>query len=152
MDKIERSLPLLMLKARDTVMGYFRPVLLEHGITEQQWRVLRALQEYHELEPRQLSKICCILAPSMSGVISRLEQSGFILRRRPMEDQRRTLVCLSPGARVFVGNMTPDIDAAYQKMRDELSPEVVDGLAQLCEALDQEKTELTGAGSHCQID
>ena len=142
MDHIERSLPLLLLKARDTVMGYFRPVLLDHGITEQQWRVLRTLYEYRELEPRQLSKICCILAPSMTGVISRLEQSGFILRRRPMEDQRRTLVCLSPGAKVFIDNMAPDIEAAYQRMREELSPDVVNGLIQLCEELDQKKSEI----------
>ena len=139
MDKLEQSLPLLLLRARETVMSYFRPVLQEYGITEQQWRVLRALYEYRELEPKQLSRICTILAPSLTGVVSRLEQNGFILRRRPMEDQRRTLVSLSPGARVFVEDLAPDIDAAYQRMCEEMSPERVNGLTQLCKELEQRK-------------
>ncbi|NAW23594.1 homoprotocatechuate degradation operon regulator HpaR, partial [Salmonella sp. gx-f9] len=34
-----RNLPHLLLRARETLMARFRPILREHGITEQQWRV-----------------------------------------------------------------------------------------------------------------
>jgi hypothetical protein len=33
-----RNLPLLLLQARESVIGRFRPVLNAHGVTEQQWR------------------------------------------------------------------------------------------------------------------
>jgi hypothetical protein len=38
-----RNLPLLLLQARERVIGHFRPVLNAHGITEQQWRIVRLL-------------------------------------------------------------------------------------------------------------
>ena len=39
----EQSLPMELLKAREAAMARFRPMLRSHGLTEQQWRVLRAL-------------------------------------------------------------------------------------------------------------
>ena len=38
-----RNLPLLLLHAREGVIGQFRPILNAHGVTEQQWRIIRAL-------------------------------------------------------------------------------------------------------------
>jgi hypothetical protein len=38
-----RSLPMALLKAREAVMVRFRPSLRAHGLTEQQWRVLRIM-------------------------------------------------------------------------------------------------------------
>ncbi|MCP4224610.1 MAG: homoprotocatechuate degradation operon regulator HpaR, partial [Actinomycetia bacterium] len=37
------SLPMALLQARESAMRLFRPLLAEHDLTEQQWRVLRAL-------------------------------------------------------------------------------------------------------------
>ncbi len=41
----EDSLPMALMRAREAVMRYFRPVLSEHDLTEHQWRVLRALRD-----------------------------------------------------------------------------------------------------------
>ena len=40
-----RSLPMALLRARETVMARFRPMLAENDINEQQWRVLRVLDQ-----------------------------------------------------------------------------------------------------------
>ena len=40
-----RSLPIALLRARETVMHRFRPLLASHDLTEQQWRVIRVLGE-----------------------------------------------------------------------------------------------------------
>ena len=42
------SLPMALLLARESTMRRFRPLLAEHGLTEQQWRVLRALASADE--------------------------------------------------------------------------------------------------------
>jgi len=34
----QKNLPMALLKARESVMAHFRPILREHDITEQQWR------------------------------------------------------------------------------------------------------------------
>ena len=46
MRSIERSIPIALLRAREAVMAHFRPLLADRGYTEQQWRVLRILNEY----------------------------------------------------------------------------------------------------------
>ena len=46
-----RNLPRLLLQARESVIAHFRPILKAHGLTEQQWRVLRALVDAGPLEP-----------------------------------------------------------------------------------------------------
>ena len=40
---VSRSLPVALLRTREAVMRQFRPVLRSVDLTEQQWRVLRAL-------------------------------------------------------------------------------------------------------------
>ena len=56
MRKFDDSIPLQLLKAREVTMGFFRPILQEIPLTEQQWRVIRALNEHQELESKQLAR------------------------------------------------------------------------------------------------
>ena len=58
------SLPMLLLKARESVMDRFRPVLRRFDLTEQQWRVIRALAEVDERDASELAAESYILAPS----------------------------------------------------------------------------------------
>ena len=39
-----RSLPIALLRARETVMGPIRDMLTTSGVNEQKWRVLRVVQ------------------------------------------------------------------------------------------------------------
>ena len=64
-----RNLPQLFLKARDSLMSHFRPILNHFGVTEQQWRILRLLDEHGQLEPRELCDLCQIFSSSMAGVL-----------------------------------------------------------------------------------
>jgi hypothetical protein len=59
-------------------MSVFRPSLNEHGLTEQQWRIIRILERYGELEIYQLAELACILKPSMTGVLVRMEAAGMV--------------------------------------------------------------------------
>ena len=63
-----RSLPMALLRARESVMVRFRPMLRAHGLTEQQWRVLRAMAAVtHRLRPMELSQATYISMPSLRG-------------------------------------------------------------------------------------
>src|SRR5579864_1242917 len=105
-----RNLPLLLLQARERVISHFRPILNAHGITEQQWRVVRVLLEAPTLEPREIGELCGISSPSMAGILSRMEQLGYIRRSRVKHDQRRVRVTLTPHARRLAAQMLPSID------------------------------------------
>jgi homoprotocatechuate degradation regulator HpaR len=128
-----RNIPLLLMQARERVISYFRPILNAHGITEQQWRIVRVLLEVPALEPRQIGELCAISSPSMAGVLERMEQAGYITRRRVEHDQRRVLVSLTAESRGLAAALAPEIDATYRRIERLLG---VEFSAQLYETLD----------------
>jgi homoprotocatechuate degradation regulator HpaR len=109
-----RNLPLLLLQAREQVIARFRPILNKHGITEQQWRIVRALLDTGPLEPREIGVLCRISSPSLAGVLSRMEKVGYINRKRLDHDQRRLRVLLTPRSRALAARMAPHIEATYR--------------------------------------
>jgi len=119
-----RNIPLLLMRARERMISYFRPVLNAHGITEQQWRIVRLLLETPALEPRQIGELCAISSPSMAGVLERMEQAGYITRRRVEHDQRRVLVSLTAKSRGLAAAMAPEIDATYRRIEKSLGREL----------------------------
>ena len=111
-----RNLPLLLLRAREGVMSRFRATLHQHGLTEQQWRVLRALLEASPLEPRQICEVCQLHSASATGVLARMEELGLVTRERMAEDQRRVRVSITPKSRALARRMAPLIDAQYREL------------------------------------
>jgi homoprotocatechuate degradation regulator HpaR len=118
-----RNLPLLMLQAREHVIAYFRPILNAHGITEQQWRIVRLLLDTGPLEPHQIGDQCSLSSPSLAGVLSRMEQIGYVRRKRLANDQRRVSVSLTTRSRALAARMAPLIDNAYAHIEELLGAE-----------------------------
>jgi homoprotocatechuate degradation regulator HpaR len=73
-----RSLPLMLMKAREGVMQRFRPHLRSHDITEQQWRILRVLAEQTTADMLELATRCCIHPPSLSRTVPLLATRGLV--------------------------------------------------------------------------
>jgi homoprotocatechuate degradation regulator HpaR len=128
-----RNLPLLMLRAREHVIGRFRPLLNAHGITEQQWRIVRVLLEAGALEPREIGELCRLSSPSLAGVLARMQEIGLVTRRRLVHDQRRVRVSLTPKSRALAARMAPQIEAVYGRVEQLLGKAFC---ARLYEALD----------------
>ena len=111
-----RNLPLLMLQARERVLGHFRPLLNANGVTEQQWRIVRVLFESEPLEPREIGELCRLSSPSLAGVLARMEEVDLVSRKRLQHDQRRVEVSLSPRGRALAARMAPQIEAIYARL------------------------------------
>lgn len=142
--KYEESLPLKLLKAREAAMSFFRPVLQEISLTEQQWRIIRVLAQHKELESKQLADICCILSPSLTGIINRLEQQDLIQRRKSPDDQRRVLLSLTEKALEMFERVTPLLQDRYQAITEQFSPENLEQLNHLLTQLAQIKPTKNG--------
>lgn len=115
-----RNLPHLLLRVRETLMAHFRPLLAEHGLTEQQWRILREIVEQGPLEPRQLCEACSISSPSIVGVLQRMEETGLVERERMAHDQRRVRVSLTARSRKIAQRLIPLIEQRYQALEATL--------------------------------
>lgn len=130
-----RNLPHLMLQAREALMAQFRPILNEHGVTEQQWRIIRALLESGPLEPRQLCDRCQISSPSIVGVLARLEEAGLVHRERMAEDQRRIRVSATALSRQLGRRMLPAIEARYAAIERQVGVETLQQAYDVLDAL-----------------
>jgi len=123
MTKTQPSLTLSLLQAREAAMAFFRPLLNQHDLTEQQWRVIRILKQHGELENYQLAELACILKPSMTGVLGRLERDGLVRRQKAAQDQRRVFVSLTEGGEACFASMKEGMEANYQKIQAQFGEE-----------------------------
>jgi homoprotocatechuate degradation regulator HpaR len=117
------SLPMLLLRARETAMARFRPILHAHGITEQQWRALRALNDLGELTAAGLASECSILAPSMTRILRKLAERNWVEIERSQRDQRELKVRITALGQSLVDAVGPEVEAEYARLCEQLHPE-----------------------------
>jgi homoprotocatechuate degradation regulator HpaR len=121
---IHRNLPRLLLEAREAVMQHTRPSLREHGLSDQQWRVLRVLGEHADdeagVETGRVAREAFLLGPSLTGVLTRMERDGLISRSRCPDDARRTVVRATRQGLQLVERLSSAIEAHYDWMEQRL--------------------------------
>ena len=120
------SLPMALLQARESAMRLFRPMLAEHDLTEQQWRVLRALAATPHgdrdgaLEIGEIAEATFLLGPSLTRILANLADRGLIDRQPVADDARRASISLTRAGTDLVDEVAPhseriygDIEAAF---------------------------------------
>lgn len=119
-------------------MSHFRPVIAAHDVTEQQWRVIRALSEAGTLDASEVADKASILAPSLTRMIRSLEDRGLITKRKDKGDGRRTLLEITSAGQTLIGEVMPEtirvyeqIDAAYGAGKVEMLLDLLEQLAEL---------------------
>src|SRR5690606_25157585 len=129
-----RNLALLLLQARERLMGNFRRILSHHGLTEQQWRVIRAIHDNGApMEQWQICATCHILSPSLAGVLARMEAARLVDRNRVDTDQRRILVSLTDNSRALIDAIAPLVEQQYANVEKSVG---IDTVRNLYDALD----------------
>ena len=113
MREFSRSLPMSLLRAREAVMRQFRPSLRDHGLTEQQWRILRALAAVDTIEVTELAGVAFLLGPSLSRILRDLEARHLIERKVAKADLRRGLVSISASGLRLMETVAPSSEAIY---------------------------------------
>jgi len=130
-----RNLPQLLLQTRETVLAGFRPILRQFGVTEQQWRVIRALDEHGPMAPNQISEACLILGPSLTRMLAGMEDAGLIRRERSATDQRRQLVTMTDRCHALVAEMEPLVIARYRELEQLVGSETLQGVYRALDAM-----------------
>lgn len=100
-------------------MRVFRPMLADHGLTEQQWRVLRALHAADEqIDASTLAERTFLLSSSLSRILTNLVGRGSIIRTPDPADQRRSLLELTVAGRALVDRIAPESEAGYRSIEE----------------------------------
>ena len=112
-------------------MSRFRPMLREHGLTEQQWRVIRALSEFEQVDASELAKRSFLLAPSLTRILQHLEKEDIVQRLADAHDQRRSNFLLTKKGRDIYDRVGPDSEQLYAKIEAKFGIDRMEDLYKL---------------------
>ena len=133
--KFRRSLPIALLRARESVMGPIRDMLAVSGVNEQKWRVLRVLQENGPLELSQVAHEACLLLSSLTRMVSPMETEGLITRHTPPEDRRKTVIAITEDGDRLIHTHSGTSAAIIGQIETELGSDRLELLLDLLEEL-----------------
>jgi len=143
MRPFSESLPMALLRAREAVMCLFRPGLRKHGVTEQQWRVLRALAHGGPMEVTELAEATFLLAPSLSRILPDLEERELVSRRQVDTDLRRSVVSLEPKGLKLIAAHAPYSEEMYARIAKRFGAARITELLTLLDELESALEELS---------
>lgn len=125
------SINIALIQAREALMTQFRPILNQANVTDQQWRIIRLLAENGTLDFQDLANKACILRPSLTGILTRLEKAGLAVRLKPSNDQRRVYLKLTPEGEKLYQTIGAQVDERYDAIEAVLTKEKLSELQHL---------------------
>ena len=118
-------------------MRRFRPGLRRHGVTEQQWRVLRALAHSGPMEVTELACATFLLPPSLSRILPDMETRALIRRTQADADLRRSLISLEPKGLRLIATHAPYSEEIYDEIERIFGAERLTQLFSLLRELEE---------------
>jgi DNA-binding MarR family transcriptional regulator len=109
----------LLSKAYQKTHGYFKKRLHEHGLTPAQSLVIMAIWEEEGLSAGELCKRLMLDNATLSGILDRLADGGWIIKKVSHDDRRTLQIFLTPKAQGVAGSLL--------QLRDEVNEEIMHG-------------------------
>lgn len=109
----ESSLPIALLRARAATANKFKRHTDAVGLTQPQWRVLRALGAGVPLDSATLAHRCALLQPSLSRILQALTARGLI-ETVPSDDARRRPVAITAAGQAIFDRVAVLSEAVYR--------------------------------------
>ena len=146
MRAFSKSLPMELMRAREAVMRRFRPSLRDHGVTEQQWRILRALTAVEAIEVTELARMAFLLGPSLSRILRDLEARQLIERRAAKSDLRRAVVSITAKGLKLIEAVAPTSEAIYAEITSRFGARKLAELQDMLGVLERSLAAMEVAG------
>lgn len=123
-----------ILRTNDQFQTQFVRLFRSHGLTPSQYNVLRILRgEGQPLPILEIAARTITVVPGITGLINRLEESGFVKRKECLEDRRVTYVALTGKARKVLAEIDEPLEELHKKLIGNLSPAELKNLIRLLE-------------------
>lgn len=108
------------------VYEYYEQRLSPFGLTPPQYFVFNALWMGDGISVGELGKLVSLDSSTLTGIIDRMERSGYVERRPNPDDRRSVLVFLTPKARELGPRMLEFADELDVTLRQPFSQEEMD--------------------------
>lgn len=135
MRSTDRSLPIALLRARETVMLPIREMLSRSNISEQKWRVLRVVSESGPMDQTLIAKRACLLLPSLTRIIKAMEHDGLLVRTPGSDDKRKSMVTITAEGQAIIDTHAVESNLLFQNLQKEFGREDMRTLLDLLEKL-----------------
>jgi homoprotocatechuate degradation regulator HpaR len=129
----KRSVPIALIRAREKVMGPIREMLSDCGITEQQWRILRVLEEFGPQDASSLAERACLLLPSQTRIVQTLLEKGLVTRQADEKDRRKQTVAITGAGQAIIRDKLDQAQAIATRIEEVIGK---DRLAELLDILE----------------
>lgn len=133
--RTSRSLPIALLRARETVMAPIREMLAESDVNEQKWRVLRVLDEEGPREMSEVAQAACLMLPSLTRISRAMAQEGLITRAPDRTDGRKAILAITRGGQQLILSHMATSDAIFTRLEALYGHDRLEQLLDLLEAL-----------------
>jgi len=130
-----RSLPIALLRARETVMEPVREMLANSQISEQKWRILRVVEESGPVEQTVIAEHACLLLPSLTRILRALETENLLTRAASQQDRRKTMVSISEKGRELIARHAAESNAIFATLEAQFGTKKLNTLLDLLEDL-----------------
>jgi len=103
-----------LLRTADVLRRHFGSVLEPHGLTLQQYNVLRILRGAGRegLPTLEVANRLIERTPGITRMMDRLEKKGWVSRQRCPDDRRQVLCYLTEAGRQLIAGLDGAVDAA----------------------------------------
>lgn len=128
-----RSVPIALIRAREKVMGPIREMLSDSGITEQQWRILRVLEEYGPQDASSLADRACLLLPSQTRIVQTLFEKGLVIRQPDERDRRKQTVAITDAGQKIIHGKLEEAEAIARRIETVIGEDKLDQLLEILE-------------------
>lgn len=131
-----------LLRTADVLRGDLERALAKHGITLQQFNVLRILRGSHPkpLPTLEIAERMIERAPGITRLIDRLETAGLVSRKRCPEDRRIVHCAITPAGLEMLAQSMPSARDAGRRLASRLTGAELDRLTELLDRLREEVT------------
>jgi DNA-binding MarR family transcriptional regulator len=96
---VDNYIAYLLARASHLVSSEFHAVIEASGLSLMEWRVMASLSGKDSLNINELSQIVLAKQPTVTKLIGRMEEAGWVNRYDAIQDKRQSLVSLTQEGR-----------------------------------------------------
>ena len=133
--KIEDCIFFMLARANQAGARYWTSCLVDLNLTAVQAMVLNFLGWEDKSTAKEISEQTGLDSATLTGVLDRLEASGFIERRPHQTDRRAIHICLTSSGRNVIPSIRKKMDTANREFLSALSDKEKNQLRRLLQSV-----------------
>ncbi|MEY9867125.1 DNA-binding MarR family transcriptional regulator [Peribacillus sp. B2I2] len=114
--ELKNCMNFLLSVSQNKVFKYFSKLLEEFGVTPAQYGVLNCLWREGQLSPKQIGEMVYLEAPTVSGILDKMQKAELIERSVDPKNRRNVLVIATQKS----NKIRDEVEAATFKLNNKV--------------------------------